>query len=129
MNEKILKMEREEEILLDEMRALINRSCQFDRLPTEDFSDFHKIFLKFSFNAVQVRINYEAQDIHISNCKPLTTDPVRLFNMKEAVADKFSYTNLEETLAGCLKSGQLQHHFYEKLLLSYGNNSSINSAS
>lgn len=118
-------MNRGENTRLEEMRTLIYESCQFEKNPNDDFKKFHKVFLKFSFDAVDVKIDYGVKEIYISNCKPLTTNPVRLFNMKEAVADKFSYTDLEETLAGCLKSGPLQNRFYKILLDEYWDNSKI----
>lgn len=120
-------MNREEEIVQEKMRYLIATSCRFENLPTEQFSNFHKVFMKFAFRAVDVRIDYGNKQICISYPKPLTTDPVRLFDMKDAIADKFSYTNLEETLDGCLQSGQLQTTFYKKLLSEYGDHTNDDS--
>ncbi|MGO3182606.1 MAG: hypothetical protein ACTIJ9_07215 [Aequorivita sp.] len=114
-------MERAEEMVQEEMRALINQSCQFNEHPKEEFCDFHKDFLKFSFNAVSVEIDYDAQEIYTSNCKPLTTNPVRLFDLNKAVADQFSYSDLVETLQGCLDNDHLHYVFYKKLILEYGN--------
>lgn len=119
-------MEREEKIILEKMRVLIALSCQFDKRPEEHFRNFHKSILKFSFDAVDVKVNYKTKEIYISNPKPLTTDPVRLYDMKEAVADTFSYTDLEETVAGCLKSGHLPVYFYKKILKEYSDDLSGN---
>ncbi|MCZ4318884.1 hypothetical protein O4H26_07775 [Aequorivita viscosa] len=102
------------------MRSLINYSCDFDAFPSAEFQKFHKALLLFSFNAVEVKIDYDEKLISIWNSKPLTTSPVRLFNMKEAVADKLSYSSLSETLAGCLENGKLQSNYYQKLLSEYG---------
>ena len=113
-------MEREEEIIQKEIRALIEMSCQFNKRPEEQFHDFHKKYLKFSFNAVDVKIDYDTQLIYSSNSKPLTTNPVRLFDIKEALADQFSYSDLEETLIGCLGTSHLHYMFYKKLLEEYG---------
>lgn len=113
-------MERGEEIVQKEMRNLIDISCQFSTRPKEQFCNFHKAYLKFSFNAVDVKIDYDAQQIYTSNCKPLTTNPVRLFDMNKAVADQFSYSDLQETLQGCLNNDHLHYTFYKKLLLEYG---------
>lgn len=114
-------MERGMEIVLSEMRSLIGLSCQFNKLPDEKYCNFHKRYLKFSFNAVDVKIDYESQVIYSSNSKPLTTNPVRLFDMNKALADQFSYTDLEETLIGCLGTTHLHFMFYIKLLEEYGN--------
>lgn len=120
-------MDRAEKILLEKMRGLIALSCQFDKAPNERFENFHNVFLKFSFDAVNVKLDYETKEIYISNPKPLTTDPVRLFDMQEALADKFSYSDLEETLAGCLKSDHLQCHFYKNILSEYKDDLADNS--
>ncbi len=113
-------MESGEEIVLREMRAFIELSCQFNKRPDEQFCDFHKKYLKFCFNAVDVKIDYESKVIYSSNSKPLTTNPVRLFDMNKALADQFSYTDLEETLIGCLGTSHLQYTFYKKILVEYG---------
>lgn len=113
-------MEKGEEIVQEKMRALIETSCQFNNRPKERFCDFHRGYLKFSFNAVDVKIDYDAQLIYSSNSKPLTTNPVRLFDMNKAVADQFSYSDLEETLTGCLGSSHLHYVFYKKMLVNYG---------
>lgn len=115
-------MERDEMLILNEIKALIRKSCKFENMPNERFQNFHKDFFKFSFEAVNVKIDYEAKQIFTSNAKPLTTDPVRLFDMNTALADMFLYTDLEETLLGCLKTGHLQNHRYELFLQEYGSN-------
>lgn len=116
-------MERSEEVVQKEMRSLIDISCQFANRPKEEFCTFHKAYLKFSFNAVALEIDYKAKQITSSNPRPLTTNPVRLFEMNKALVDKLSYSNLKETLAGCLKKGPLYQHFYETLLSEYADTS------
>ncbi len=114
-------MESREEIVLREMRNFIGCTCKFEERPTKEFRHFHKVFLKFFFNAVDVNIDYQTQVIAIWNSKPLTTNPVRLFDLNEAIADKVTYSNLEETLSGCLETGHLQQTFYKKMLSEFGN--------
>ncbi len=113
-------MEIKEEIVRNEIRNLIAISCQFNSLPTKEFRTFHKIFFKFFFNAVDINIDYAEKFISIWNSKPLTTDPVRLFDLNEAIADIVLYSNLEETLAGCIEEGHLQDNFYKKMLFEFG---------
>ncbi|SRX54393.1 hypothetical protein [Aequorivita sp. CIP111184] len=113
-------MENREEIVFDQIKNLITISCKFDRFPAKEFSNFHKMFLKFFFNAIDINIDYEDKLISIWNSKPLTTNPVRLFDLNEAIADKVSYSNLEETLTGCVEEGKLQHSFYKKMLFEFG---------
>lgn len=112
-------MDGVEERVHKEMRELIVLSCQFEKYPSDLYCNFHKIFLKFSFQAVDVAINYDGKEIYSTNSKPLTTNPVRLFEMNKALVDKLSYSDLEETLSGCLQTGHLQQVFYEKLLLEF----------
>ena len=116
-------MEREVELVQDEMKALIVLSCQFKEEPSKRFQKFHREYLKFSFRAVEVKVDYINQEVFTTNSKPLTKNPVRLFDLKNALADKFSYSDLEETLLGCLKTDHLHHHFYQNILLEYNNGS------
>lgn len=113
-------MKRGEEIIQEKMRMLIDESCRFEKSPNQEFREFHKAYFKFCFNAVQVEIDYNAQEIYSSNSKPLTTNPVRLFDMNQAVADKFSYSDLEETLVGCIDDSHLHYLFYKKMLMEFG---------
>ena len=119
-------MESEKEKVRREMQTLIATSCIFDKHPTKEFAAFHKNLLNFFFNSIDVNIDYENKLISIWNSKPLTTDPVRLYNLNEAISDRVGYNNLEETLIGCLEEGQLQHNFYKKLLFEYSDYSSDN---
>lgn len=112
-------MESEKEKVRREMQTLIATSCIFDKHPTKEFAAFHKNLLNFFFNSIDVNIDYENKLISIWNLKPLTTDPVRLYNLNEAISDRVGYNNLEETLIGCLEEGQLQYNFYKKMLMEY----------
>jgi hypothetical protein len=112
-------MESGKEKVRREMQTLIATSCIFDKHPTKEFAAFHKNLLNFFFNSIDVNIDYENKLISIWNSKPLTTDPVRLYNLNEAISDRVGYNNLEETLIGCLEEGQLQYNFYKKMLMEY----------
>lgn len=116
-------MESREEIVLRNIRNFIVHTCNFEERPKKEYRNFHKVFLKFFFNAVDINIDYQSQIISIWNSKPLTTNPVRLFDLNEAIADKVSYTDLEETLSGCIETGHLQQTFYKKMLYEYSDNS------
>jgi hypothetical protein len=112
-------MENGEEIMQQKMRDFIATTCVFDQRPKKEFRDFHKQFFKFFFNAIDINIDYQTQVISIWNSKPLTTNPVRLYDLNEAIADNVCYTNLEETLAGCIEKGHLQNTFYKKMLFEF----------
>ena len=119
-------MESGKERVCREIQTLIAASCIFDKRPTKEFAAFHKNLLNFFFNSIDVNIDYENKLISIWNSKPLAMDPIRLYDLNEAILDRVSYNNLEETLIGCLEEGQLQHNFYKKMLLEYGNSSKGN---
>ncbi|MDP2686049.1 MAG: hypothetical protein Q8O62_02440 [Aequorivita sp.] len=113
-------MENEDEVVRQKMRELITESCRYNKQPTKEFQKFHKTLLNFFFNSIDLNIDYENKFIYIRNSKPLTTDPVRFYDLNEAISDNVDYTNLEETLIGCLEDGHLQTTFYKKILFEYG---------
>ncbi|MBT0607407.1 hypothetical protein [Aequorivita echinoideorum] len=112
-------MDNEEKIIQEKMRGLISRSCEFNTEPSQKYRDFHKQFLKFYFNVIDVNIDYSNSTILLSNSKPITADPIRLYDLNEAISEEVSYNNLEETLKGCLENGNLQHKFYKKMLFQF----------
>jgi hypothetical protein len=95
-------------------------------VPPKEFVAFHKNLLNFFFNSIDVNIDYENNLISIWNSKPLTMDPIRLYDLNEAISDRVGYNDLEETLNGCLEEGQLQYNFYKKMLFEYSDYSSDN---
>lgn len=113
-------MENGDEVVRQKMRELITESCRFNKQPIKEFQKFHKTLLNFFFNSIDLNIDYENKFIYIRNSKPLTTDPVRFYDLNEAISDNVDYTNLEETLLGCLEDGNLQTTFYKKILFEYG---------
>ncbi len=114
-------MEEHSKVINREMRNLVANSCQFETSPGELSQQFHIALLKFYFSAIKVTIDYESKVISIYNSKPITDNPLRLYDINRAIADKVGYNNLEETLNGCLEKGQLQNTFYKKLLLDFEN--------
>ncbi|WP_310992706.1 hypothetical protein [Aequorivita marina] len=113
-------MEKTQETIQEEMRTLIDTSCQFKEQPISKFIAFHEAYLKFCFHAVHVKVDYAEQKIYASNAKPLTTSPVKLFDVNTAVTDQFCYSDLKETLIGCLDNSHLHYLFYKKMLSAYG---------
>jgi len=112
-------MDKKAETIHELMRKLIAISCDFPKRPPKEFREFHKLLLNFYFKSIDVNIDYSAKIISIWNSKPLTTDPVRLYDLNEAISDNVGYTNLEETLTGCLENGHFQNKFYLNLLLEF----------
>tara|TARA_R110002124_G_C8971374_1_gene515144 strand:- start:8435 stop:8812 length:378 start_codon:yes stop_codon:yes gene_type:complete len=113
-------MKNESQIVEDEMRKLITKSCDFDTYGGT-FYPFHKTILKYYFSAIDVTIDYSEKLITLFNSKPLTEESYNLYDINEAVAAKVNYTNLEETLKGCLEQGANHNRFYKSLLFHYNN--------
>ena len=112
-------MENQEQIIQEEMRKLITKSCEFTENLSKDYYSFQKSLLKFYFGAIEATIDFENEIILLWNSKPRTPEDFKLYDINEAVAAKVSYSNLEETLKGCLESGTMQTRFYKTMLFHY----------
>lgn len=113
-------MKNPNQIVKEEMRKLINKSC-LNVSTQSEYYKFHKALLKFYFNTIDVTIDYENCVISLWNSKPRSMDAIRLFDINEAVSEKVRYTNLEETLKGCLEDGDNASRFYKTMLFYYNN--------
>jgi hypothetical protein len=113
-------MENPNQIIKEEMRKLIKKSCANPSSKSEYYK-FHKALLKFYFNTIDVTIDYDAHVISLWNSKPKNMDSIRLFDINEAVSEKVRYTNLEETLKGCVENGDTASRFYKTMLFYYNN--------
>ena len=112
-------MKGQEQIIQEEMRKLIKRSCQFTENLSNDYYSFQKSLLKFYFGAIDVTIDFNTETILLWNSKPRTPGDYKLYDINEALATKVSYSNLEETLKGCLENGTMQTRFYKTMLFHY----------
>lgn len=110
-------MKNQDQIVQEEMRKLIRKSCVTRNNLRKEFYAFHKSLLKFFFGVADVSINYETQSFILWNAAK--SDPRVFYDRSEAVGTKVSYTDLDETLEGCLESGTRQHRFYKSLLFTY----------
>ncbi|MFC7356830.1 hypothetical protein ACFQO1_03955 [Jejudonia soesokkakensis] len=113
-------MKNPNQIIKEEMRKLIKKSCKNESTQSEYYK-FQKALLKFYFNTIDVTIDYESRVISLWNSKPRSMDAIRLFDINEAVSEKVRYTNLEETLKGCLEDGDNASRFYKTMLFYYNN--------
>lgn len=109
--------EREEDIRSG-MLKLIQESCDFEKYPNDEFQRFHKHFLKFSFGALDIDLNYECKCISVWNSKPLV-DAVALKNLNESLLQKVNYENLEDTLMGCVEMSDFSERFYKHILFEF----------
>lgn len=115
-------MENSKNSINKEMRILIDKSCDFET-SGDIYYSFHKSLLKFFFNAIAITIDYDKKLISLWNSKPTSKDEYRLYDLNEAVSAKVNYTNLEDTLKGCLEEGEKQERFYRSLLTFYNQKS------
>ena len=111
-------MKNQEQLVQEEMRKLITKSCATHN---SEYYKFQKSLLKFFFGAIDATIDYDEQTIMLWNSKPMSSDAIKLYDINEAVSAKVAYTNLEETLKGCLENGAQQLRFYKTLLFHYNN--------
>jgi len=113
-------MKNQDQIVQDEMRKLITKSC-VNLTKKSEYYSFHKALFKYYFNALEVAIDYDTAIISLWNSKPKNMQAINLYGVNEAVSEKVSYSNLEETLKGCLENGESQQRFYTTMLFYYNN--------
>lgn len=113
-------MKNHDQIVQDEMRKLITKSC-VNLTKKSEYYSFHKALFKYYFNALEVAIDYDTAIISLWNSKPKNMQAINLYGVNEAVSEKVSYSNLEETLKGCLENGENQQRFYKTMLFYYNN--------
>lgn len=114
-------MEFDRENIYNQMRQLIKVSCNggYEASP-DKCRKFQIAYLKFYFDAIDVKVDYPSKIIRVKNCKPLSTNTLSFYNLKESVIAEIHYSNLQETMDGCLEEGKLQLKFYEMLIKNYG---------
>jgi len=114
-------MKNQNQLVQEEMRKLVTKSCRFTENLSQDYYGFQKALLKFYFGAMEVTIDFDNELILLWNSKPKTERALKLYDINEAVAAKVSYSDLEETLKGCLEDGTAQTRFYKTMLFHYNN--------
>lgn len=113
-------MKNEDQLVRDEMRQLIRKSCNASSTSASNpYYLFQKTLLKFYFNAADVQLDYDKGTISLWTSETPATLGHNLYRLKDAVPYTISYTNLEETLKGCLESDSTATRFYKSLLFQY----------
>ncbi|PKA83586.1 hypothetical protein ATE92_1743 [Ulvibacter sp. MAR_2010_11] len=112
-------MKIKDQILHEEMRKLISKSCASRPDANSDYYSFQKALLKFFFNAADVQIDYDTQTISLWTSNTTKQTAGNLYGMNDVVTVKISYTNLEDTLKGCLERGVSETRFYTSMLFHY----------
>tara|TARA_R100001369_G_scaffold77006_2_gene106266 strand:+ start:4479 stop:4859 length:381 start_codon:yes stop_codon:yes gene_type:complete len=114
-------MKNQVQIIHEEMRKLIKKSCASDPLLNPEFYSFQKSLLKFFFNAASVTINRDKHTITLYGGAIVDHSPRTLYNINQLSTTTISYSNLEETLKGCLEKGEKASRFYKSQLFHYNN--------
>ncbi|KAA3619214.1 MAG: hypothetical protein DWP94_13270 [Flavobacterium sp.] len=113
-------MKNQDQIVKEEMRKLIRKSCN-TLTPAADnpYYTFQKTLLKYFFNAADVLLDYDNSTISLWTSETPATLGHNLYRLKDALPFTISYTNLEETLKGCLESDDNAIRFYKSMLFQY----------
>lgn len=102
------------------LRKLITKSCVFDELPTKNFQEFHREFLKLFFGVMDVKIDYAKKSIELWSPKPMNTENFDPISLTESVHGNIYYDDLESTLMGCILESEFEEQFYKHFILEYG---------
>ncbi len=111
-----MSMEEREDKIRKEIQKLIKESCAFDKVPSLEFQKFHRALLRFSFDALSVELNYEDKIISVRNSKPSNSKSLEIGDFESAILQNVNYTDLEETLSGCVLVGAYNECFFRHLL-------------
>lgn len=114
-------MANQTQLVHDEMRKLIRKSCESDQLLNPHYYSFQKSLLKFYFNCAAVTIDTEDQIIALYRGNLLDSSPGKMYDLNEASTIRISYKSLEETLKGCLDTSDKAVRYYKSLLFHYNN--------
>jgi len=112
-------MKNQDQVVQEEMRKLIKRSCKTNQNYYSKNYNFQKVLLKFFFNSADVTIDYDRQLISLWTGVKTDAHPGKLYDINEATPINIAYSNLEETLKGCLEKEVKQINFYTSLLFHY----------
>jgi transcription termination factor NusB len=112
-------MKTQNQILQEEMRKLISKSCALEHRTNGEFYSFQKALLKFFFNVVDAVIDHQNKTITLLKTHTTNMAQDKLYTMNDAVSVTISFTNLEETLKGCLENGMRQTQFYQNMIFHY----------
>ncbi|MAN58470.1 MAG: hypothetical protein CMC08_01390 [Flavobacteriaceae bacterium] len=122
-------MMNQNQLVQDEMRKLIKRSCESDQFLNPHYYSFQKSLLKFFFNCAAVTIDPSEGQLSLYRGDILDQSPGKMYDLNEASTIKISFENLEETLKGCLESSERATRFYRSMLFHYNNVGDVTSDS
>lgn len=114
-------MKDQEQIVREEMRKLIKKSCAEEASLNFNYNSFQKSLLKFFFNATSVVIDRKHKNITLYGGAIVDNSPRSKYNISQLADTTISYNNLEETLKGCLEKGSKASRFYQSQLFHYNN--------
>ena len=88
--------------------------------------NFQKEMLRHFFKSVDVTIDHDEFTMTLWNSENSSHTGVEdLYVLNNAVSLTISYSNLEETLMGCLEDSSEDLRFYRGLILQYGGYSEV----
>ena len=112
-------MERHEFLILDQMRQIISQSCENSNIDDHTHYEFQKAILKQFFKTADISIDNDKKQILLFTKEAAGDGLSRLFRYKDMATVSISFTNLEETLKGCLEEGPENLGFYSALMYQY----------
>lgn len=107
------------ENVLNQLRYLIQVSCNFTAKPTPEIQNFHKEFLKKSLGAWDISIDYKNKTITSWSGKPVSIDASTVYKLRDSVNPNILYDDLEATLMGCIQYHPKFQALYAKLIEKY----------
>ena len=114
-------MKTQDQLLLDRMRQMIRLSCRVQDHSENPYYSFQKSLLRHFFDAADVSIDYQNNQIILYTKESPKTVAPTLYRLENVVAITISYNNLEETLKGCLDTDRSSLRLYASLLFYYSN--------
>jgi len=107
------------EVILQEMRHLLEYSCNDVALENHYYDSLHSAILKKHFKADDVRIDYQHRVVHLNMC---VEDDLGFFGRKSYVDVEMNFTSIYEFLKNCLEETDQNLTFYRNILNFYNEN-------
>ena len=101
------------------MRQLIAISCREENLYHPVYYMIQRAILKNYFDAADITIDFDMKTISILSGEDTVNSHSKSHPTKEVAALNISFTNLEDTLQGCLESGEVPLQFYDAMVRQY----------
>lgn len=111
-----MKNNLNKQVILQEMRHLLEYSCNEVALEKNYYESLHDALLKKHFRAEEVRIDHYNKTIHLSMC---VDDATGFFGRKSFVEVEMKFDNIYKFLSECLEETDQNLMFYKNILNFY----------